>query len=101
MKGVVMRRIKNWLLGSWGIVLLAGTSARAQSSGIEDKASDEFNNLAGFMVKVMTGPASKILALVFLLVAIWKIIHKDYGAAVGCVLALLALVFLPNFLKIF
>jgi hypothetical protein len=73
----------------------------AQSSGAQDKASEEFNNLAGFMVKVMTGPASKVLALVFLLVAIWTIIHKDYGAAVGCVLALLALVFLPNFLKIF
>lgn len=87
-----------------GVVLWFGSlccASWADSSGAQDKASDEFNNLAGFIVKIMTGPASKVLALVFLLVAIWKIIHKDYGAAVGCVLALLGLIFLPQFLNIF
>ena len=95
-----MKKVSLWLTG----FLWAGLSSYSvvwAQSGAEDKASDEFNNLAGFIVKVMTGPASKVLALVFLLVAIWMIVHKDYGAAVGCVLALLALVFLPNFLNIF
>ena len=96
-----MKKLLGLLTGFLWAGLGASRIVWAQATGAEDKASDEFNNLAGFMVKVMTGPASKVLALVFLLVAIWKIIHKDYGAAVGCVLALLALVFLPNFLKIF
>lgn len=96
-----MKRIKTMLVGFLWAGLSSYSSVWAQSSGAEDKASEEFNNLATFMVKVMTGPASKILALLFLIVAIWKIVHKDYAAAIGCVLALLALVFLPNFLKIF
>ncbi|MBF0594614.1 MAG: hypothetical protein HQL22_06575 [Candidatus Omnitrophica bacterium] len=96
-----MKRIRLWLTGFLWAGLSSYSTVWAQQTGAQDKANDEFNNLAGFVVKVMTGPASKILALVFLLVAIWKIVHKDYGAAVGCVLALLALVFLPNFLNIF
>ncbi len=96
-----MKKIKLWLLCFLWAGLSSYSAVWAQTSGAEDKASEEFNNLAGFMVKVMTGPASKVLALIFLIVAIWKIVHKDYGAAVGCVLALLALVFLPNFLNIF
>ena len=86
-----------------GILLFStGMKAFAQSSnGAQDKTAEEFNNLASFMIKVMTGPVAKIMALVFLIVGIWKIIHKDYGAAVGCVLALLVLVFLPQFLNIF
>lgn len=96
-----MNKIRGWLAGFLWAGLSSYSRVWAQSSGAEDKASDEFNNLASFMVKVMTGPASKVLALIFLIVAIWKIVNKDYGAAVGCVLALLALVFLPNFLNIF
>ena len=49
----------------------------------------------------MTGPVAKIVALILLLVGIWMIVHKDYGAAVGCVIALLALVFLPQILSVF
>ncbi len=81
--------------------LLTVTEVFAQSNGAQEKTTEEFNNLAAFMIKVMTGPVAKILALLFLIVGIWKIIHKDYGAAVGCVLALLALVFLPQFLSVF
>lgn len=67
----------------------------------QEKTAEQFDGLAAFIVKIMTGPASKILALVFLIAGIWKIVHKDYGAAIGCILALLALVFMPQFLKIF
>ncbi|MBF0387726.1 MAG: hypothetical protein HQL20_07710 [Candidatus Omnitrophica bacterium] len=96
-----MKTIKVWLTGFLWAGLSAYSAVWAESTGAQDRANEEFNNLAGFMVKVMTGPASKVLALIFLIVAIWKIVHKDYGAAVGCVLALLALVFLPNFLNLF
>lgn len=84
-------------------VIISGlwTQVAFAQSGSQERAVTEFNGLADFMVKVMTGPASKVLALVFLLIGVWKIIHQEYGAAVGCVLALLALVFLPNFLGIF
>ncbi len=96
-----MRKFSLWCAGLMWAGLSGYTTVWAQASGAEDRASEEFNNLAVFIVKVMTGPASKVLALIFLLVAIWKIVHKDYGSAVGCVLALLVLVFLPNFLKVF
>ena len=66
-----------------------------------DDTKTQFNALSGFIVTVMTGPVAKIIALVLLLVGIWMIIHKDYGAAVGCVIALLALVFLPQILGVF
>lgn len=76
------------------------TAVWAQAAS-EEAVKTEFNGLAKFIVSVVTGPLAKILALVFLLVAIWKIIHKDYGAAVGCVIALLVLVFLPQLLSVF
>lgn len=86
--------------GLLGLIMVWTANVWAQS-GSEERTVTEFNGMAEFMVKVMTGPVAKILALVFLLVGVWKIINKDYGAAVGCVLALLALVFLPNLLGIF
>ena len=95
-----MKKILTRAAGMASLFLMSCRFAWADG-GNEDKASSEFNDLATFIAKVMTGPASKILALIFLVVAIWKIIHKDYGAAAGCVLALLALVFMPHFLEIF
>ena len=79
----------------------AATIARAQESGMEAETKTQFDNLSKFIVTVMTGPVAKIIALVLLLVGIWKIINKDYGTAVGCVIALLALVFLPQILGVF
>jgi type IV secretory pathway VirB2 component (pilin) len=73
----------------------------AQSTGMEAETKTQFDNLAQFIVAVMTGPVAKILALVLLIAGIWQIIHRDYGSAVGCVIALLALVFLPQLLGIF
>lgn len=73
----------------------------AQESGMEGEAKTQFDNLSRFIVSVMTGPVAKIIALVLLLAGIWTIIHKDYGTAVGCVIALLALVFLPQILGVF
>ncbi|MBF0618743.1 MAG: hypothetical protein HQL19_01090 [Candidatus Omnitrophica bacterium] len=96
-----MKKLRVLLSGFLWAGLSMYSMVWAQSSGAEDKASEEFNGLATFMVKVMTGPVSKVLALVFLIVAIWNIVHKQYGVAIGCVMALLALVFLPNFLSIF
>ena len=96
--------MKKLMIRTAGLISLLVMSCRcawADTGGNEDKASTEFDNLATFIAKVMTGPASKILALIFLVVAIWKIINKDFGAAAGCVLALLALVFMPHFLNIF
>lgn len=87
-----------------GAVLLSqvfmATFAWAQAAS-EEAVKTEFNGLAKFIVEVVTGPLAKILALVFLIVAIWNIIHKDYAAAVGCVIALLVLVFLPQLLSVF
>jgi type IV secretory pathway VirB2 component (pilin) len=83
------------------VVWLTPAMAGAQESGMETEAKTQFDNLSRFIVTVMTGPVAKIIALVLLLVGIWKIIHKDYGAAVGCVIALLALVFLPQLLGVF
>ena len=82
------------------MMFLAGT-ARAQESGMETETKTQFDNLSKFIVTVMTGPVAKIVALILLLVGIWKIVHKDYGAAIGCVIALLALVFLPQILNVF
>ena len=81
--------------------LLMPVIALAQESGMEAETKTQFDNLSKFMVTIMTGPVAKIVALVLLLVGIWKIVNKDYGAAVGCVMALLALVFLPQLLSIF
>ncbi len=88
---------------SAGAVVVMGvvTRAWAQASGIEDETKQQFDNLSKFIVTVMTGPVAKIIALVLLLVGIWKIINRDYGTAVGCVIALLALVFLPQILNVF
>jgi type IV secretory pathway VirB2 component (pilin) len=80
--------------------LFTVTAAWAQAAS-EEAVKTEFNGLAKFIVDVVTGPLAKIFALVFLLVAIWKIIYKDYGAAAGCVIALLVLVFLPQLLGVF
>ena len=83
-----------------GAVLIAAwlnpVAGWAQESGMETETRTQFDNLSKFIVTVMTGPVAKIIALVLLLVGIWKIIHKDYGSAVGCVIELLALVFLPQ-----
>ncbi|MBF0619939.1 MAG: hypothetical protein HQL19_07215 [Candidatus Omnitrophica bacterium] len=84
----------------WMAVVPAGI-ARAQASGAEDAAQQQFGNMASFFLKVVQGPISKILALMFLVVGIWKLVSKDYGAAAGCVIALLALVFLPQLISIF
>jgi type IV secretory pathway VirB2 component (pilin) len=78
----------------------AVTAAWAQAAS-EEAVKTEFNGLAKFIVDIVTGPLAKIFALIFLLVAIWKIIYKDYGAAAGCVIALLVLVFLPQLLGVF
>jgi type IV secretory pathway VirB2 component (pilin) len=94
-----MRTRQGWM-GSI-MVFLGGAMSYAQESGMETETRTQFDNLSKFMVSVMTGPVAKIVALVLLLVGIWKIVHKDYGAAVGCVMALLALVFLPQILGIF
>ena len=94
--------MKAWI--RWGALmqgLMVSGIARAQESGVETETKQQFENLSKFIVTVMTGPVAKIIALVLLLVGIWKIIHKDYGAAVGCVIALLALVFLPQILNVF
>lgn len=85
------------LITAW----LTPVVAWAQESGMETETRTQFDNLSKFIVTVMTGPVAKIIALVLLLVGIWKIIHKDYGSAVGCVIALLALVFLPQLLGVF
>ncbi len=68
---------------------------------MEAETKTQFDNLSQFIVTVMTGPVAKIIALILLLVGIWKIINRDYGTAVGCVIALLALVFLPQILGVF
>lgn len=83
------------------MIVVAATRAWAQQSGMEDETKQQFDNLSKFIVTVMTGPVAKIIALVLLLVGIWRIINKDYGTAVGCVIALLALVFLPQILNVF
>lgn len=67
----------------------------------ENDVKTELNSLAKFIIAIVTGPIAKILALLFLVAAIWKIVHKDYGSALGCVLALLVLVFLPQILGVF
>ncbi|MBF0485813.1 MAG: hypothetical protein HQL16_04790 [Candidatus Omnitrophica bacterium] len=81
------------------------SEALAQSSQTTEAAQattkTEFGNLSAFIVTIITGPVAKIIALVLLLVGIWKIINKDYGTAVGCILALLVLIFLPQILTIF
>jgi len=98
-KEVSMKQVIIW---SGSIVAwLSPVAAWAQGSGMETETKTQFDNLSAFIVTVMTGPVAKIIALVLLLVGIWKIIHKDYGSAVGCVIALLALVFLPQLLGIF
>ncbi|MFH0754155.1 MAG: hypothetical protein V2A70_06290 [Candidatus Omnitrophota bacterium] len=94
--------MKAWIKVFTGLYLIfLATMARAQESGAESETKEQFDNLSKFIVTVMTGPVAKIIALILLLVGIWKIIHKDYGSAVGCVIALLALVFLPQILSIF
>ena len=92
-----------WVMRCWMLIVvwLTPAMAGAQESGMETEAKTQFDNLSRFIVTVMTGPVAKIIALVLLLVGIWKIIHKDYGAAFGCVIALLALVFLPQLLGVF
>ncbi len=87
--------------GVLGIGVMAAGKVMAQSGGMEDETKQQFDNLSKFIVTVMTGPVAKIIALVLLIVGIWRIINKDYGTAVGCVIALLALVFLPQILNIF
>ena len=98
-KEVSMQRVIRWM----GLIALGLNPAAvwAQESGVETETKTQFDNLSKFIVTVMTGPVAKIIALVLLLVGIWKIIHKDYGSAVGCVIALLALVFLPQLLGVF
>lgn len=94
-----MGRMMRWvmLLAVW----LNPAMVWAQASGMEAETKTQFDNLSTFIVTVMTGPVAKVIALILLLVGIWKIVHKDYGSAVGCVIALLALVFLPQLLGIF
>ncbi len=94
-----MRRI--FQHGSAMVMMFLASMARAQESGMETETKTQFDNLSKFIVTVMTGPVAKIVALILLLVGIWKIVHKDYGAAIGCVIALLALVFLPQILNVF
>ncbi len=94
-----MKRI--FYQGSVMAMLMFASAVRAQESGMETETKTQFDNLSKFIVTVMTGPVAKIVALILLLVGIWKIVHKDYGAAVGCVIALLALVFLPQILNVF
>lgn len=91
------------LICRWGLIAvwLSPATGWAQDAGMETETRTQFDNLSKFIVTVMTGPVAKIIALVLLLVGIWKIIHKDYGSAVGCVIALLALVFLPQLLGVF
>jgi type IV secretory pathway VirB2 component (pilin) len=98
-KEVTMGRVIRWtvVIAVW----LRSAAAWAQESGMEAETKDQFDNLSKFIITVMTGPVAKIIALILLLVGIWKIIHKDYGSAVGCVIALLALVFLPQLLGVF
>ncbi len=81
--------------------MVMATLVLAQESGMEAETKTQFDNLSQFIVTVMTGPVAKIIALILLLVGIWKIINRDYGTAVGCVIALLALVFLPQILGVF
>ena len=90
---------KYFLMGSAWFLMIS--NAYAQESGMETETKTQFENLSKFIVVVMTGPVAKIIALILLLVGIWKIINKDYGSAVGCVMALLALVFLPQILSVF
>jgi type IV secretory pathway VirB2 component (pilin) len=91
---------KGTAIFSSGMILLKSAEAFAQEAA-QQKTVEEFGNMATFMTKVMTGPVAKVFALVFLIAGIWKIVNKDYGSAIGCVLALLALIFLPQLLSIF
>ena len=98
-KEVSMKRVIRWAgsVAAW----LSPVAAWAQASGMETETKTQFDNLSEFIVTVMTGPVAKVIALVLLLVGIWKIMNKDYGSAAGCVIALLALVFLPQLLGVF
>lgn len=91
-----MKRIS--ALAGW---LLALTVQALAQSSMQEETKSQFTDLSKFMVTIISGPVAKIIALILLIVGIWKIINRDYGTAVGCILALLVLVFLPQIVSVF
>lgn len=89
------------LLGVSLSVLSSGLAYAQSSDPVQTQAKDQFNNMATFFIDVLSGPLAKVFALVFLIAGIWKIVNKEYGAAFGCVIALLALIFMPQLLSMF
>lgn len=101
-----MKKIKMAIAGvSTSVIsLLISASAFAQAAAdttVQTQAKTQFNDMATFFIDVLSGPLAKVFALVFLIAGIWNIVNKEYGAAFGCVIALLCLIFMPQLLSMF
>lgn len=98
-----LNRMKGLLrIFSWGVLFMSVLAivvpiVYAQSSGgNEEKVVNEF---ADFMIKILSGPVSKIIATVLLLSAVVSLLKGNQGAAIACAVAFLILMFVPQLIK--
>lgn len=78
-----------------GVVYLA-PSALALSGEVQ-----VVNEFAEFLITILTGPVSKILAAVILITGVVNLFQGKTNIAVGCAFAFLVLMFLPKLLESF
>ena len=64
-------------------------------------ATTAFNNNSDWMISVITGPICKVIAAFFLLAGIGKLMKQELLGALGCGVAFMVLVLMPQILAMF
>ncbi len=64
-------------------------------------ATSAFNNNSDWMISIITGPICKVVACFFLFAGIWKLTEQKVLEALGCGIAFMILVLMPQILSMF
>ena len=97
--------IRQRKLNRWGVMLLLlgvvflsiAPFALAQSS--DGHAEQTVNEFADFWTKMLTGPVSKIIAILLLVAAVLALFKGQPAAAIMCGVGFLVLMFIPRMIQ--
>ena len=92
-------KMSSWAL--MGTMLVLWNDLVFAQDATTTAATTAFNNTVTWLLSMIEGPFSKILGIIILLFGIWGLINQKIGWALGCFLAFLILVYLPNLISCF
>jgi len=97
----VRRNFLNRAFACLSIVLALTLSIAPYVYAAVGNEEEVVNDFADFLIKILTGPISKILAAVILISGVWALLQGRTNVAVACAFAFLILMFLPKLIESF